>query len=224
MQLSFDQARTYYETRLGYSLPARDKVAVRCPFHDDTSPSATVFLDGANFYCHVCTLSLGVVEFEARFSNVDWDRAQKSIAAVTGASLDGSGWKLEATYLYRDAEGVVSKKLRYRKPDGEKTFVRYRRDNAGRWQKGLADDTPPLLYNQPELTCCNLPFFAEGEGCADALAAVAPMLWPERLAKGLRIAGDLQWRGRVVAEAAAEMEARVHPTIRGQARGCSFRG
>jgi hypothetical protein len=196
MHLTFDQARTYYENRLGSSLPAREKNSVRCPFHHDSSPSATVFLDGANFFCHVCTLSLSVVKFEMRFSKVDSDTAQKNIAEITGATLNGSGWKLEAMYTYRNTEGLpVSQKRRYRKPDGEKTFVWYCRDSAGRWQKSLAEDTPRLLYNQPELTTCNLPLFAEGEGCADALSTVIPKLWLDRQAKGLRIAATTNPEG-----------------------------
>jgi hypothetical protein len=196
MNLTFDQARTYYENRLGCSLQAREKVAVRCPFHNDSSPSATLFLDGANFFCHVCTLSLSVIKFEMRFANVDRDTAQRNIAEITGAALNSSGWKLEATYTYRDDErGCVSEKRRFRKPNGEKTFVWYHRDGKGRWQKNLVDDTPHLLYNQPELTCCNLAFFAEGEGCCDALSDVIPNLWPERQAKGLRIAATTNPEG-----------------------------
>jgi hypothetical protein len=195
MNLTFEQARTYYENRLGRSLQARDKIPVSCLFHEDRGPSATVFLENGWLYCHSCGFSGGVLEVEMKVSGCDRETAWKNIAQITGASLNGGGWVLEAAYFYRDAEGVFSKKLRYRKPDGEKTFVWYRRDSAGRWQKDLAKDTPRLLYNQPELTTCNLPFFAEGEGCADALSEVISQLWPARQAKGLRIAATTHGEG-----------------------------
>jgi hypothetical protein len=192
MHPSFDQARTYFEARLGRSLPAREKVPVNCPFppHEDRNPSATLFLDdNPRFYCNGCGLNLSMVEFEMRMAACDEDSAQKNIAELTGAALNGSRWKLEAKYTYRDAEGVpVSQKWRYRKLDGKKTFVWYRRDGAGKWQKDLADDTPRLLYNLPEIICASLVLFVEGEKVGDALSALIPKLWPKRQANGLRIA------------------------------------
>jgi archaellum biogenesis ATPase FlaH len=196
--LTFDQIHKYFETRLGHSLQTHDKVSIRCPFHDDKNPSATVFLKSGGFHCNGCGAKGGLIEFEMRFSKCDRETARKYIEEITGASLSDGDWKLEGTYYYRNADGVVAKKERYRKPDGEKVFIWYHRDSAGKWVKGLPADVPRLLYNQPELTTCNLPMFAEGEGCADELAAEAPKLWPERQAKGLRIAvttnGEGAWK------------------------------
>jgi hypothetical protein len=199
MHLTFDQARTYYENRLGCSLPARDKVPVSCPFHDDCNPSATLFLDGANFYCHVCGLSLSIVNFEVRLSNVDEDTAQRNIAEITGGSLTGSRKPLVSTHIYRNREGIpVSKKERYLKADGEKTYSWSHRESAGTWQPGLLKDTPRLLYNLPEVICGNLVLFAEGEKCCDALTTLIPHLWPERA--GLHIAATCNPEGAWNAE------------------------
>jgi len=185
----FDQHRTYFEMRLDRSLPAHEKIPVLCPFHDDHSPSATVFLENGWLYCNGCGFSGGVIDCEMRFSNCDEETAKKNIAEITGVSLNGGGWRFISEHIYRDREGVpVSRKRRYDLPNGKKECPWDHRDSKGRWQTGLLKGTPRPLYNLPETITANLLLYSEGEKCADWLTAQIPNLWPERQAKGLRIA------------------------------------
>jgi hypothetical protein len=175
--------------RLDRSLPAHEKIPVLCPFHDDHSPSATVFLENGWLYCNGCGFSGGVIDCEMRFSNCDEETAKKNIAEITGVSLNGGGWRFISEHIYRDREGVpVSRKRRYDLPNGKKECPWDHRDSKGRWQTGLLKGTPRPLYNLPETITANLLLYSEGEKCADWLTAQIPNLWPERQAKGLRIA------------------------------------
>jgi putative DNA primase/helicase len=191
-RLTKDQVHHYLEYRLGYSLPARDKVSVLCPFHNDRTKSATVFLDDrGGFNCHGCSAKGGLIEFEMRFSGCDREAARRNIGEITGASLDGSGRQLVGTYLYLDLDRLpVFRKERYESANhkedkarggkGDKTFVIWRYDAEGKWQKELAADTPRVPYNYPDLVASNFVFVCEGEEKSDLLSALAPRLWPDK--------------------------------------------
>jgi hypothetical protein len=191
-RLTKDQVHHYLEFRLGYSLPARDKVSVLCPFHDDRTKSATVFLDDrGGFNCHGCSVKGGLIEFEMRFSGCDREAARRNIAEITGASLDGGGRQLVAAYLYLNLDRLpVFRKERYESANhkedkarggkGDKTFGIWRYDAEGKWQKELAADTPRVPYNYPDLVASNFVFICEGEEKCDLLSALAPRLWPDK--------------------------------------------
>ena len=188
-KLTFDQHHRYYETRIGRSLQARDKVPVCCPFHDDHDPSATAFLDSGGFHCNGCGAKGSIVDFEMAFTKCDRLTALKNISEITRASINGSGKRLVSTHIYRDREGMpICKKERYELPDGRKIYGWFHRDSAGRWQFNLREDTPRLLYNLPNIITATLILFVEGEKCADLLNGLIPKLWRERQKNGLRIA------------------------------------
>ena len=194
MNLTYDQIRKYFETRLDRALPAREKVAVCCPFHDDRSPSATVFLSGnGGFNCNGCQVKGNIFQFEARISNCDPDTARKNIAEITGADLGAAGsiGRCVAVYDFRKADGTIAfQKRRYQTAEGKKTFRIYRPEGHG-WRDGLAEDTPRVLYNLPQVITANLVLLAEGEKDCETLAQVSP--WPER--PDLRIATTTNFEG-----------------------------
>jgi hypothetical protein len=120
MTLTFDQIRAYFETRHpGQKIGTRAKVSVKCIFHDDRTPSCTLFLDGAGgFHCNGCGAGGNVFQFEARFSQCTVAEAEAKVAEITGAKAGfGSFAKLGpviATYDYRDDdERVLFQKRRY---------------------------------------------------------------------------------------------------------------
>jgi hypothetical protein len=184
------QVWAYFEKRLDHPKrlsPDRTKVAVRCPFHPDHDPSATVFRDGG-FNCHGCGFKGGLLDFEMKFSNCDREAALKNIAELTGAHLNGNGRHRTATYTYVDANRIpVFRKHRY-EPRG---FSVERRDQAGNWVKELAADTPRVLYNLPDVVTANLVLVAEGEKDCDNLSAFH--LWPER--KHVHVAATTNFDG-----------------------------
>lgn len=111
MILTFDQIRKYFETRLNRPLQAREKIAVLCPFHDDRTPSATVFLSGnGGFNCNGCQVKGNTFQFEARRSNCDMETARKNIAEITGADLGAAAsiGRCTAVYDFRKADCTMA--------------------------------------------------------------------------------------------------------------------
>lgn len=167
MILTFDQIHRYFELRLDRSLPTRDKVAVRCPFHEDRTASATVFLSGnGGFNCQGCSAKGNIFQFEALYSKCSIGEAKAKIAEITGARLDHSGSRgpCTAVYDYRKADGSVAfQKRRYEPPNDRKTFVIYHSSDSGAWAPGIGEDTKKILYNLPSLITCNVALLCEGE-------------------------------------------------------------
>lgn len=188
MVLTPDQIRLYFEQRLKRSLPLREKVAVKCPFHDDVHPSATVFLNGnGGFNCNGCGVKGNLVTFEMHLSGCDLKTAEANVVTVTGAS--GDDRHLVAVYDYRRVDGTLSfQKRRYETADG-KTFVIYHPQGKG-WALGLGN-AQKVLYNLPIVVTANLVFLTEGEKCADSVAQLS--LWPDR--PDLRTAATTNFEG-----------------------------
>jgi hypothetical protein len=173
--LTFDQIRTYFESRLGVSLPARETLAVRCPFHDDRTASATVFLSGnGGFNCHGCPAKGNTFQFEMLFSKCTIEEAKRNVADLTGVQVDAGGSKgrCVAVYDYRHDDGSIAfQKRRYERPDGKKFFSIHRPDGRDGWQPGLDEPqkTRKALYNLPNLITANLVLLPEGEKDCDTL-------------------------------------------------------
>jgi AAA domain/CHC2 zinc finger len=202
MQLTFEQIRAYFEARHpGQKISPRAKVSVKCIFHDDRTPSCTLFLDGAGgFNCNGCGAGGNVFQFEARFSACSLAEAEAKVAELTGAKASfGSFAKLGpavASYDYRDDdERVLFQKRRYQ-PEGEpKTFRIYRPGEQGNWIAGIdpPDGAPTkrVLYNQPRVVTANVVVVCEGEKDADNVSQCG--LWAER--STLRVATTCNFDG-----------------------------
>ena len=175
MNLTFDQVRKYYEKRLERSLPPRPKVSVKCPFHDDATASATVFLSGnGGFNCQACPAKGNTFQFEMRLSNCTMEEAWEKIAEITGAELESTGPKGPCTgvYDYRQVDGTIAfQKRRYSRPDGKKDFFIFRSDGNNGWLSGLTDEQKnrKVLYNLPDLVTANVVLLPEGEKDCDTL-------------------------------------------------------
>jgi hypothetical protein len=179
MQLTFEQIRTYFEHRHpGQRVAAREKVAVRCAFHSEDTPSCTLFLDGnGGFHCHACGAKGNIFQFEARFSACSMDQAEINVAQITGATpearREGSAnlGAPTAVYDYRDENGIVQfQKRRFEPETGAKTFRVFHAEN-GAWKTGIdakeGARTRRLLYHLPDVVKANLVFLCEGEKDCD---------------------------------------------------------
>lgn len=193
MQLTFDQIRKYFETRLKHSIQARDRVAVKCPFHDDKAPSATLFLSGnGGFNCHGCGVKGNLFQFEMRLSGCDLAVAQQNVSGITGADASQSNGigVLRGVYDYRRPDGSLSfQKRRYEALDGSKTFRIFRAEGNG-WRDGMGE-APRVLFNLPHVVTSNLVLIAEGEKDCETLMQLSP--WPDR--PDLRIAATCNFEG-----------------------------
>ncbi|MGI8773195.1 MAG: AAA family ATPase [Acidobacteriaceae bacterium] len=204
MILTFDQIRRYFEHRHpGQKIGTRNKASVRCAFHDDSTASCTLFLDGAGgFHCNGCGAGGNVFQFEARFSNCSVQEAEKTVAEITGARPDASfagASKLGpvvAAYDYRDSsDRVLFQKRRYEPVGESKTFRVYRPDKQGGWLAGIdaPEGTPTkrVLYNLPAVVVANCVAICEGEKDADNVAQAG--LYADRL--NIRLATTCNFDG-----------------------------
>jgi hypothetical protein len=184
MLLTKDQIHKYFETRLGTTLSNREKVAVKCPFHDDGTASATVFLSGnGGFNCQACGAKGNAYQVEMRFSKCDMETAKRNIAEITGADVGRISHKGPCTgvYDYRLADGRLAfQKRRYEPPEGRKTFSIVRPDGKDGWVSGMEgmEEDRKVLYHLPELVTCNMALVCEGEKDCATLDALT--LFPTR--------------------------------------------
>jgi AAA domain len=100
-------------------------------------------------------------------NHCDWKGPEK------GNGSDSAGkWIKEGEWVYRDAdEKPYLKVVRYRKPDGGKSYPQYHIED-GQWVKGKPPG-PKIPYRLPELLDSDRTepvYLVEGEKCADRVA------------------------------------------------------
>lgn len=63
-----------------------------CPFHNEKTPSFTVYPDTNSFYCFGCGAGGDVISFIRRIDNLDYVEAVKTVAQMTGISMPEDGY------------------------------------------------------------------------------------------------------------------------------------
>lgn len=63
-----------------------------CPFHNEKTPSFTVYPDTNSFYCFGCGAGGDVISFIRRIDNLDYVEAVKTVAQVAGMSMPEDGY------------------------------------------------------------------------------------------------------------------------------------
>ncbi|MBO5410602.1 MAG: DNA primase [Clostridia bacterium] len=75
------------------SLKRRGKTLVGlCPFHNEKTPSFTVYPDTRSFYCFGCGAGGDVISFVRRVDNLDYIEAVKQVAQMAGMSMPEDGY------------------------------------------------------------------------------------------------------------------------------------
>lgn len=75
------------------NLKRRGKTLVGlCPFHNEKTPSFTVYPDTRSFYCFGCGAGGDVVSFVRRIENLDYIEAVKAVAQMAGVSMPEDGY------------------------------------------------------------------------------------------------------------------------------------
>ncbi|HXJ88889.1 MAG TPA: CHC2 zinc finger domain-containing protein [Candidatus Binatia bacterium] len=193
MKFTPETNRRYFELRLpGQRLSTHREQQIRCPFHDDRTPSFSLNIDKGTWNCHAGCGGGGVLDFEEKFSRCDRDTARANIAELLGEKqipLLSQKREPQATYRYTDAfERLIFEKLRFphvdprseRCPCGrpedpqcsarEKHFSVRRPDGNGGWIYTLRGyDGPRPLYRLPEVLVANYICIVEGEKDADTI-------------------------------------------------------
>ncbi len=63
-----------------------------CPFHNEKTPSFTVYPDTNSFYCFGCGAGGDVISFIRRIDNFDYVEAVKTVAQMAGMSMPEDGY------------------------------------------------------------------------------------------------------------------------------------
>lgn len=75
-----------------------DEVKIKCPFHNDTHPSASINTDKSLFHCFTCNLGLSEEQFIARVQNISLKDAMKYKEKLF--SDEYSGWEIYVAELW----------------------------------------------------------------------------------------------------------------------------
>ena len=63
-----------------------------CPFHNEKTPSFTVYPETQSFYCFGCGAGGDVISFVRRMDNLDYVEAVKAVAQMAGMSMPEDGY------------------------------------------------------------------------------------------------------------------------------------
>ena len=75
------------------NLKRRGKTLVGlCPFHNEKTPSFTVYPDTRSFYCFGCGAGGDVISFVRRIDNLDYIEAVKAVAQIAGMPMPEDGY------------------------------------------------------------------------------------------------------------------------------------
>lgn len=152
-----EQYELYYSSKLKLQGHGREQKAC-CPFHDDRNPSLSVNFEKGAWWCFVCCVGGGPIEFQMRLENLSRLEAKKKVDALLGLQVSYRS-EPEAVYAYRDEFG----KTLYRKVrEYGKRFSQVRVDANGDERNGL-EGVRHVLYNLPRVLTSNYIIYVEGE-------------------------------------------------------------
>lgn len=169
-----EQARKYYETRMGREIRKSGAGYVaKCPFHDDRTPSMSFNFEKGVWRCHTENIGGGMVDFERRLNGTSSEEAMAAIKEIIGipqGSFVYSSNKPEAIYEYRDEQGrLLFQVVRSRNQQtGKKTISNRRPLGTNNWEYTV-EGTRRVLYHLGEVIRATEVFVVEGEKCADAV-------------------------------------------------------
>ena len=165
-----DEIREYYMDRLGdgLGLDSREQVSVRCPFHEDGSPSFSVNLESGLWTCHAGCGSGNLEQFERRYVE-----AGLGLPAVEeDEALDSHVSRSTIEYSYEDEQGAeVYQVVRHDHQDGGKHFHCRYRGADGVWINKIPEKRVP--YHLPDVTNADLVIVCEGEKCVEAVRGLS---------------------------------------------------
>jgi hypothetical protein len=150
-------------------------LTLRCPFHDDDTPSCSVSPDKQVFKCHGCGKKGRITDFvrlALDLSEQDAHRHKRQLLGSAAIYRQRRDTKATAIYSYMRKGKLIKQKLRFDKvgPDGtiKKDFV-CRRPASGGGFIGDWDGVAPLLYNHDWLKIPGVVIICEGEKDCDNL-------------------------------------------------------
>jgi excisionase family DNA binding protein len=177
-------------------------ITIRCPFHDDSKPSCSVSPRLRLFHCFGCEKKGTFTELIGKLTGSKASEIQR-VAKVMGltAEFRQPHPKVDATYDYRDINGILKKRvLRFPNDDNGNKVINQFRWTKDSWVPGTKG-VGPLLYNAHLLKAAGTVVIVEGEkdansitdlhlaGCGGATIGVTSggsQSWKPKLARLLR--------------------------------------
>ena len=95
-----------------------------CPFHNEKTPSFTVYPENGSFYCFGCGVGGDVITFVRRMENLDYMEAVKQLADRAGMALPEDGY--DDTLAKKRTAVLAANRAAAKFCIAEKTFSRRR--------------------------------------------------------------------------------------------------
>lgn len=98
-----------------------------CPFHNEKTPSFTVYPDTQSFYCFGCGVGGEIVTFIRRIENLDFAEAVKTLAERAGMTMPEDGFDMTISKLRMDIFSANREAAKYYHsvltgPQGKKAY------------------------------------------------------------------------------------------------------
>ncbi|CCK82409.1 CHC2 zinc finger domain-containing protein [Desulfobacula toluolica] len=160
---SFDGFYSHYFPQ--HKVLANGEWQVRCPFHDDGTPSMSVSPQTGLFKCHGCNAQGDFIKFYMMKTGKTFKEAVVSMceeAGIKTVAPKQEKRRIEKTYDYLDANGeIVSQTVRFM----PKSFSQ-RVPNGNGWDWSLKG-IKTVIYNLPDVIKSNQVLILEGEKDCD---------------------------------------------------------
>lgn len=147
----------------------------RCPAHDDKHQSLSISTGDDGRILLKCQAGCSIHDITAAMGIGLMDlfpaKQEPAKPGVLNSGEAEKGKTLVATYNYTDEPGkLLYQKLRYKLPDGGKTFSIRRPDGKGGWiYKDVMQGVTEVLYNLPEVVKADTVYIVEGEKDVETL-------------------------------------------------------
>lgn len=110
-----------------------------CPFHNEKTPSFTLYPENGSFYCFGCGTGGDVIRFIRLIENLDYIDAVRFLADRCGMQMPAEGYDDSAAKLKQQVLAINRETARYfhsmlKTPEGKNTYEYFRR-------RGLTDST-----------------------------------------------------------------------------------
>ena len=110
-----------------------------CPFHNEKTPSFTLYPENGSFYCFGCGTGGDVIRFIRLIENLDYIDAVRFLADRCGMQMPVEGYDDSAAKLKQQVLAINRETARYfhgmlKTPEGQKTYQYFR-------SRGLTDST-----------------------------------------------------------------------------------
>lgn len=115
---------------------------IKCPFHSDDTPSATVYVSDLGemvYHCHACTIGTrNIIGLYMAHTGKGWRKSVEDLAKIIGIKVVETEFEREQFQKYRDNRKYLEQDLSTLVPDtahfigkyGRKMYLRYFNDKA----------------------------------------------------------------------------------------------